>query len=160
MSCHQMRHGSLHSLRQHRTRKQPCTHLVLALAGHHGIYLHSAYACSQHAIPDAFTRDIFTLTALARPTALAPSAAHARSCASAVYYAHAGAVCNSRPTDEYALSVAHTRSEKKAYMGPDRCGLHGSKKCKMHSDRASNWAAPCAMGSGPSMSGTKQQASL
>jgi hypothetical protein len=138
--------------------------ILRALAGHHGICLHlSPYVRSQHAISDAFTRDILTLTARTWPTALAPSAAHARSCASAVYHAHAGAVCNSRPSMSMHYQ-SHTRDlKKKAYMRPDwrgMHGMHGSKKCKMHSDRPPDRAVPCAMGPDPSMSGTKQQASL
>ena len=105
--------------------------ILRALAGHHGICLHLApYVRSEHAISDAFTRDILTLTARTWPTALAPSAAHARSCASAVYHAHAGAVCNSRPSMSMHYQ-SHTRDlKKKAYMRPDWRGMHGSKNAK------------------------------
>ena len=57
-----------------------------------------AYAFTQHRarthstpsqMPSLATRDIFTLTAFAWPAALAPSAARARSCVSAVYHVHA-----------------------------------------------------------------------
>lgn len=107
------------ALHTHAIMRSPS--ILRALAGHYGICLHSAsYVRSQHAISDAFTCDVFTLTALARPTARTASAAHARSCASAVYHAHAEAVCNSRPIDEYALSVAHTQSKRKHI-----CGLTG-----------------------------------
>jgi hypothetical protein len=98
----------------------PSLSIASALAAHHLRCLPSL-ATSSHRLH------------FAQPTALAPSAARASRGALAIYHARAGAVCDCRPPHEHALSAAHTQSIKRAYMRPDRHGIHGSKNCRRNS---------------------------